>query len=831
MRFAFARVVQAVRTSPFVLLVAPLTLFMVLTGAGVWAVMWSSKMEEEDVMRQARSTANSTALALELLLFVNMQPAVALALFVLQDPQWAAVTRGFAGMAGGMLENAEKVGYPKLLPTTMRLTPFGVISDSMPSVDPWSPFEDGTDNFLDPVRRFSIVQTAKLNATTLAWMDTPPALYVRVPVFVHNASQHELWGRPNDTSMREFCAPCFRPDLRQKFWGVTSVLLDPTKIIDGTFFQLADLARQHYVYKLFRPGSVGSTTPDILISGTASDDVGDMLEQAVIVPNSNWFLFLMPVSGWKPVWGRGLIAATIILSAIASVLVFLLLLSVQQHNLLLHSLVPGSVVKRVQQGLESPQRTYDAFVSSRTPAETIHDIMSQLLRGVIPSVQDVMLVRTAMLHSFDLYAPMGLKEHLLDASTDLSVGASLVALVGADTVRVHGQRHGNGNIRGNASNHPRYVQTGDNLRSMLEGIVGPVVSPSASLMEDMEYQLSTAHSWRFDVFELDAKTNGRPLSALAFYLLSCSGLITSFHLPTTQLVRCLKAIEDGYSDDNPYHNRKHAADVLQSMHLILHQGGLLPGYADELTLLACYLAAAMHDFQHGGHTNDYLIRIEDTLALTYNDKSPLENHHMASAYTMMQDPSMNFLGSLDREDGVTVRRLLIDLILATDMKQHFSIASQFGYMHRATRGSADGSCTRTPSQTLPRTSSESTVALGLGSPASNKVPLDDTERLVSLQMALKLSDLGHLSAPLHLHLRWVHALQEEFFRQGDSEKACSILVSPLFDRDKPGVTKSQVGFLEVVVLPCLKQFVDVFEGCEPLLSAARLNHSHWSAHV
>lgn len=56
------------------------------------------------------------------------------------------------------------------------------------------------------------------------------------------------------------------------------------------------------------------------------------------------------------------------------------------------------------------------------------------------------------------------------------------------------------------------------------------------------------------------------------------------------------AVEDGYSDDNPYHNRKHAADVLQSMHKILHEGGMMAtsthtGYVDDLTLLACYLAA------------------------------------------------------------------------------------------------------------------------------------------------------------------------------------------------------------------------------------------------
>ena len=35
-------------------------------------------------------------------------------------------------------------------------------------------------------------------------------------------------------------------------------------------------------------------------------------------------------------------------------------------------------------------------------------------------------------------------------------------------------------------------------------------------------------------------------------------------------------------------------------------------------------------------------------------------------------------------------------------------------------------------------------------------------------------------------------LEEEFFRQGDKEKALGLPMSPLFDRAKQGVSKSQV---------------------------------------
>ena len=41
------------------------------------------------------------------------------------------------------------------------------------------------------------------------------------------------------------------------------------------------------------------------------------------------------------------------------------------------------------------------------------------------------------------------------------------------------------------------------------------------------------------------------------------------------------------------------------------------------------------------------------------------------------------------------------------------------------------------------------------------VPLDEAERILSLQLALKCSDLGHTTASLPVHLKWVSGLEEE----------------------------------------------------------------------
>lgn len=42
----------------------------------------------------------------------------------------------------------------------------------------------------------------------------------------------------------------------------------------------------------------------------------------------------------------------------------------------------------------------------------------------------------------------------------------------------------------------------------------------------------------------------------------------------------------------------------------------------QVAMLASYLAAVLHDYEHKGLNNDFLVRAGDDLAFTYNDISP-----------------------------------------------------------------------------------------------------------------------------------------------------------------------------------------------------------------
>ena len=57
----------------------------------------------------------------------------------------------------------------------------------------------------------------------------------------------------------------------------------------------------------------------------------------------------------------------------------------------------------------------------------------------------------------------------------------------------------------------------------------------------------------------------------------------------------------------------------------------------------------VHDFEHGGLTNDFLINTGEGLALLYNDKAPLENHHLAAAFALLRQPDCNFMQGLMKQ--------------------------------------------------------------------------------------------------------------------------------------------------------------------------------------
>ncbi|XP_049584281.1 dual specificity calcium/calmodulin-dependent 3',5'-cyclic nucleotide phosphodiesterase 1A isoform X1 [Syngnathus scovelli] len=284
--------------------------------------------------------------------------------------------------------------------------------------------------------------------------------------------------------------------------------------------------------------------------------------------------------------------------------------------------------------------------------------------------------------------------------------------------------------------------------------------------------LKKVDQWSFDVFLLHEGTGEHALKFLVYELLTRYDLINRFRIPVPALVQFVEALENGYSKHkNPYHNLVHAADVTQTAHfLMLHTGTM--HWLSELEILAMVFAAAIHDFEHTGTTNNFHIHTRSEVAILYNDRSVLENHHVSAAYRLMAEEDTNILVNLNKDDWRELRALVIEMVMSTDMSCHFQQI-------------------KTMRNTLAQSHS--------------------VDKVKVLSLMLHAADISHPAKGWPLHYRWTHSLMEEFFRQGDKEVELGLPFSPLCDRKATMIAQSQIGFIDFIVEPTFGVLVDVTE--------------------
>ena len=90
-----------------------------------------------------------------------------------------------------------------------------------------------------------------------------------------------------------------------------------------------------------------------------------------------------------------------------------------------------------------------------------------------------------------------------------------------------------------------------------------------------------------------------------------------------------------------------------------------------------FVAAIVHDANHPGVSNNFLIATASPMAILYNDKSVLENHHCSTAFNILKQPDCHFLSNLDPGQYQQFRSMVVDMVLATDLAQHFTLLSLF----------------------------------------------------------------------------------------------------------------------------------------------------------
>mmetsp|Transcript_22543 Transcript_22543/g.45578 ORF Transcript_22543/g.45578 Transcript_22543/m.45578 type:complete len:566 (-) Transcript_22543:477-2174(-) len=311
--------------------------------------------------------------------------------------------------------------------------------------------------------------------------------------------------------------------------------------------------------------------------------------------------------------------------------------------------------------------------------------------------------------------------------------------------------------------------------------------------KEIEAHLLKATNWDFDIWRLKELTDGRELQTLGWYVLQQSGLAQHFGLEKPQLKKWLASVESEYTD-TAYHSATHAADVLAGVYFMLVTAGArkLISKIEELALI---LAAIIHDAGHDGMNNNYHKNAMSDRAVAFNDQSIQENYHVSLIFQKtLNDPTMNIFNNFNKEQQVEVRKLLIKLVLDTDMSRHFTNMAAFT-ADIAEKGSDPDKWS---------TSTEAVCCI-----------------------VLHLCDISNPARPLEHAKKWAELVTEEFYAQGDKEIEQELPVSPNCKRGSDLAT-GQIGFITYIVLPFFKVAGDMLPSLNlTVMPVLQSNLEYW----
>ena len=84
------------------------------------------------------------------------------------------------------------------------------------------------------------------------------------------------------------------------------------------------------------------------------------------------------------------------------------------------------------------------------------------------------------------------------------------------------------------------------------------------------------------------------------------------------------------------------------------------------------------------------------------------------------------------------------------------------------------------------------------------------DKLIVLEYLLHVADISNCSKPWKISHKWSEKVLTEYFLQGDKEKYLGLPISPLCDRLIVELSKSQIGFIDVIVIPTFEAMVHYF---------------------
>ncbi|CAD8084720.1 unnamed protein product [Paramecium primaurelia] len=255
-----------------------------------------------------------------------------------------------------------------------------------------------------------------------------------------------------------------------------------------------------------------------------------------------------------------------------------------------------------------------------------------------------------------------------------------------------------------------------------------------------------------------------------------------FTLKNNELINFLTALKYKYNKTaNPFHNFTHGVNVMHGCFLFAHHPKFGFCFNDQQRF-AMTLAGLCHDVGHPGTNNLFQINAQTKLALLYNDKSVLENHHIAVTYKLLALKQCDFLGSIPRVDKIMIRKYIVNNVLATDNQYHFKLLNDIEIKFGQSQGDP-------------------------------KIFQSDDNKLLLSGFLTHAADFFGAAKSYQVAKAWSERLRREFQAQSQLEDIVGIAQTPYLRNldNEVQYAKNEIGFLKVIVKPIyesLNQFSD-----------------------
>ena len=295
----------------------------------------------------------------------------------------------------------------------------------------------------------------------------------------------------------------------------------------------------------------------------------------------------------------------------------------------------------------------------------------------------------------------------------------------------------------------------------------------------------------FDIFNLKEKLGlENVMPFLGKEIIKKENIIHLFD--ESKLDNFLMVLSKAYQNTKAlYHTSLHGADVCYSSLIVLtylEDDNKKIKNISELDIVSLIVSTLAHDVGHPGFNNKFLINSKNELSIIYNDLSVLENFHCAKTFKLLENNDVNIFSNFSNEDFLSLRKKIIREILSTDMSNHLKVLEEY---------------------------------------RQYKISEDEKLGQNQLNFITHISDLFHNYRKIEISLKWVEALSNEFWNQGDKEKELGLSVSFLCDRDDIDVPKSQISFIKTFSIPTIQELVEVNIKFEQLKNNVINNLNFW----